>query len=218
MSGYALTRNTNPLVVILPFGIITLVIHNFDDYGPGHGWALPIVIFLSLVLLGRLVFAQYLVDWKARRIFAAPDARIFKNLAGSGGSSCPPGCPLPNNLNRTLAWRSFGRFVTDLQRRIEFRMIRDEMFLRRALHRSHRCIGEMPIFTQRSIRSIRRRDITGAGVYDTIRMVNGTTSRRLRTSLNRTRYPSTPDGNRLHCANVTVEFSCRHSSILLRLC
>jgi transglutaminase-like putative cysteine protease len=88
ISGYALTRNTNPLAVILPFGIITLVIHNFDDFGPGHGWALPIVLFLSLILLGRLVFFQYLADWKVRRIFAAPDVvsdiQILLWLAAGG--------------------------------------------------------------------------------------------------------------------------------------
>lgn len=160
MSGYALTRNTNPLVVILPFGIITLVIHNFDDYDPGHGWALPIVIFLSLVLLGRLVFAQYLVDWKARRIFAAPDtASDIQNLLWlAAGGIVLSAWLIPASLNNLeTASQAWEKFYTPIRDRVSPAVNalespygsgdRDVFYGESLALGRTAALGEMPIFT-----------------------------------------------------------------------
>ncbi len=75
-AGYSLTRHKDPLAIILPGGIVTLIIQSYDGFVPARTVALAVYIFLSLVLLGRLFFANQQPDWKKRRVFVAPDAEM----------------------------------------------------------------------------------------------------------------------------------------------
>lgn len=75
-AGYQLTRNTRPLAVILPTAVATLVIQSYDNYVPIRGLALALVLFLAIVLLGRVQFAQRQVEWKERRVFLTSEAPV----------------------------------------------------------------------------------------------------------------------------------------------
>jgi transglutaminase-like putative cysteine protease len=75
-AGYSLTRHKNALGIILPAGAATLIIHSYDNFVPIRLLALALLIFLSLVLLGRMYFANNQDVWKKRRVFVPSEAAL----------------------------------------------------------------------------------------------------------------------------------------------
>ncbi len=72
-SGVVLVRQGNPWKVILPGGITVFVIHSFDPLLVSRSWYLAFYLFVSLLLLARLVFLKNADTWRTRRTHTPPD-------------------------------------------------------------------------------------------------------------------------------------------------
>ncbi|MDD5369918.1 MAG: transglutaminase domain-containing protein [Anaerolineaceae bacterium] len=71
-SGYYLVRYGQPWPAIIPAGIALIIISHYD---PGlSSWAryLGFYIFFSLLIVGRLTYMRYRMEWDAQGVMAAP--------------------------------------------------------------------------------------------------------------------------------------------------
>ena len=159
-AGYSLTRDQNLLAIILPYGIITLTIHNFDDYVPARGWAVAIYLFLSLILLGRLSFAKNRAGWKLRHVITTPDtAPDVQNILWlSAGLIVLLAWLIPSSINNvgTLG-NSWDQFFRPVRERFSPAVSAlespfgsgtgDEFYSKNLVMGRSAALGEMPMFT-----------------------------------------------------------------------
>jgi transglutaminase-like putative cysteine protease len=68
-AGYTLTRHGNPWVIALPSGLAIVLIHNYDPLPPSRIWYLIIYLFLTLLLVSRLVFVSQRRQWEIKRTY-----------------------------------------------------------------------------------------------------------------------------------------------------
>jgi len=68
-AAYTLVRYANPWLIALPSGLAIVLIHNYDSVDPNHIWYLIIYLFLTLVLVARLVYLNQRRRWEQSRTF-----------------------------------------------------------------------------------------------------------------------------------------------------
>jgi hypothetical protein len=80
-SGYTLLRRGNYSGAVVPAGIILIVIQLYDPSGGENNFFLAIYFFLSLLLLGRLTYAQNRQYWKTQRVAYLDESGSELNVA-----------------------------------------------------------------------------------------------------------------------------------------
>jgi hypothetical protein len=79
-AGYQLVRYASVIPVTAPAGVGMMILQVYDYWGSTRLWFPALYLFLCLLLLGRLNYLRNQVEWRQKRIFAAPEADFDINL------------------------------------------------------------------------------------------------------------------------------------------
>ncbi len=105
VSGCQLTRHNNTLAAILPAGLATLVIHQFDGGAANRLWLVAVYLFIALTLLGRGKYLRDRAAWIQRGVHLSPEAGPDLTIGAMIGAAALIllAWSLPLDLGRTPA-------------------------------------------------------------------------------------------------------------------
>ncbi|MBN1304200.1 MAG: transglutaminase domain-containing protein [Anaerolineales bacterium] len=113
LSGYSLTRSANYLLSVLPAGIAIIILQVYDPI-PIRTWFMAIYIFLSIALLGRIMYLSKHITWKEKRVFVSLEARydLTNGILISAAILILVSWSLPSPLTRTEDDTSLWQLIT----------------------------------------------------------------------------------------------------------